>query len=338
MATGGLYYVPLAYAPSSSGAPLSGAQLFFYLTGTSTPATTYANSTLTTANPNPVVANSGGAFPQIWLDPAVTYKVVLEDQFGVQQWTQDPLYTPAAGGSGGLGGLGNIASHTILGNNSGVSGPVAALTAAQVLALLPTFIGDSGSGGTVGLVPAPPAGSGAAGAVLQANGSWSSISAILPSGMIVPYVGTAAPANWLLCRGQAISRTTYAALNALASAVSYAAPWGVGDGSSTFNLPNLQGYFVRGFDASGAIDPSRVFGTNQADQGQGHLHGPPSGSIAYFAQVSSSTESTEAGTNATPDNKFTNSGPPVSDGTNGTPRVGLETRPVNVALNYIIKT
>lgn len=58
----------------------------------------------------------------------------------------------------------------------------------------------------------------------------------IASGMISPYAGASAPAGFLLCDGSAVSRTTYAALFSIISTT-----YGVGDGSTTFNLPNLQG-------------------------------------------------------------------------------------------------
>ncbi len=55
------------------------------------------------------------------------------------------------------------------------------------------------------------------------------------SGMITPYAGASAPAGFLLCDGSAVSRTTYAALFSVTSTT-----YGAGDGSTTFNLPNLK--------------------------------------------------------------------------------------------------
>jgi len=57
-------------------------------------------------------------------------------------------------------------------------------------------------------------------------------------GMVVPYAGLEAkvPAGWLFCNGQAVSRTTYSALFGVISTT-----YGVGDGSTTFNVPDLRG-------------------------------------------------------------------------------------------------
>lgn len=58
----------------------------------------------------------------------------------------------------------------------------------------------------------------------------------LPCGSIIPWAGAAAPANWLLCDGAAVSRTTYASLFGLIGIT-----YGAGDGSTTFNVPDLRG-------------------------------------------------------------------------------------------------
>jgi microcystin-dependent protein len=70
-------------------------------------------------------------------------------------------------------------------------------------------------------------------------------SASLPAGTIVQWPGATAPANWLICDGSAVSRTTYSSLFA-ALGVQY----GSGDGSTTFNLPNLKGKVAVGLDSS----------------------------------------------------------------------------------------
>jgi hypothetical protein len=84
-----LFYLPGYQALSSSGTPLGGAKLYFYLTGTSTAASVYADAALTTALANPVIADSQGRFPQVYPLPTVIYRVVLTDSTGVQQWLQD---------------------------------------------------------------------------------------------------------------------------------------------------------------------------------------------------------------------------------------------------------
>jgi microcystin-dependent protein len=71
--------------------------------------------------------------------------------------------------------------------------------------------------------------------------------------MITPYAGSTAPANWQLCYGQAISRTTYASLFAVISTA-----YGAGDGTTTFNLPDLRGRGIAGVDNMGGSDAGRI--------------------------------------------------------------------------------
>jgi len=72
----------------------------------------------------------------------------------------------------------------------------------------------------------------------------------IPSGMIAPFGGTSAPAGWLFCNGAAISRSAYAQLFSVIGSA-----YGAGDGSSTFNLPNLIGRTLVGYDGAGAVIP-----------------------------------------------------------------------------------
>lgn len=65
-----------------------------------------------------------------------------------------------------------------------------------------------------------------------------------PPGVVAAYGAAAAPSGWLLCDGAAVSRATYAALFAVVGTT-----FGVGDGATTFNLPNLKGRVPVGLDA-----------------------------------------------------------------------------------------
>jgi microcystin-dependent protein len=75
------------------------------------------------------------------------------------------------------------------------------------------------------------------------------------------------PTGWLERDGSAISRTTYAALFAVIGT-----DYGVGDGSTTFNIPDDRGLFIRGWDNGRGFDSGRVFGSYQADDIKSHLH------------------------------------------------------------------
>lgn len=79
-----------------------------------------------------------------------------------------------------------------------------------------------------------------------------------PLSLVAAFAGTAAPAGWTICDGRALSRTDYAELFALIGTT-----YGAGNGSTTFNIPDLRGEFIRGWDAGRGADPGRVLGTRQ---------------------------------------------------------------------------
>lgn len=90
---------------------------------------------------------------------------------------------------------------------------------------------------------------------------------LIPIGGVVAYAGAVAPPGYLECDGSAVSRTTYAALFSVISDV-----WGVGDGSTTFNVPTLaqmqalytathsHGGITAGAGTSSSTDPSEAGG------------------------------------------------------------------------------
>ncbi len=86
-----LAYSPRMVALDENGDPLAGAQLYTYLSGTTTPAAVYSDAALTVPHSNPVIADSGGVFDAIFLDPDVTYRFKLDDADNVQQYQQDDI-------------------------------------------------------------------------------------------------------------------------------------------------------------------------------------------------------------------------------------------------------
>lgn len=121
--------------------------------------------------------------------------------------------------------------------------------------------------------------------------------------------------GWLYCNGEAISRAIYRNLfNAIGTT------YGVGNGATTFNLPDLRGEFIRGFDGGRGVDAGRVFGSSQADEFKEHRH-----------DVRGEILLTGAGGGFT----TINSAEPVV--TQVEPEGGTETRPRNVAMHYYIK-
>ena len=87
-----------------------------------------------------------------------------------------------------------------------------------------------------------------------------------PAGTVNTFAGSTAPAGWLLAYGQAVSRTTYADLYAIIGNT-----YGAGDGSTTFNIPDMRGRVVAGEDDMGGTAASRltsaVSGVNGATLG-----------------------------------------------------------------------
>lgn len=79
--------------------------------------------------------------------------------------------------------------------------------------------------------------------------------AITPTGTVNSYAGSSAPSGWLLCAGQAVSRTTYAALFAVIGTT-----YGAGDTTTTFNLPDLRGRAIAGKDDMGGVAANRLTG------------------------------------------------------------------------------
>ena len=160
-----------------------------------------------------------------------------------------------------------------------------------------------------------------------------------PSGAIMAFAGTTAPSGWLKCEGQAISRTTYATLYAAIGTA-----WGVGDGSTTFNVPDLRGMFVRGTgtnatgSSSGAVGPS--VGSYAADTYLNHSHAvtDPGHSHTLAANPTAAPSTAIAGswlTNASNVSTSTaTTGLTVNTSTTG----GTETKPKNYGVLYIIKT
>lgn len=80
----------------------------------------------------------------------------------------------------------------------------------------------------------------------------------VPTGAVFYFPSATIPSGFLFCDGRAISRTTYSNLFAILGTI-----YGTGDGTTTFNLPDLRGVFIRGLDNARGIDSSRVLGSYQ---------------------------------------------------------------------------
>ena len=133
-------------------------------------------------------------------------------------------------------------------------------------------------------------------------------------GAVEAFATINAPKGWLKCNGAELDRILYSKLFAVIGE-----QFGAGDGLTTFNLPDMRGYFPRGFDDGRGVDVGRVFGSNQEDEVKSHRHSIPGG-----AQAGDSANSMMAFSNY-----------PRTDYTNY--EGGEESRPKNIALLYCIK-
>lgn len=180
------------------------------------------------------------------------------------------------------------------------------------------------------------------------------------SGMVQVFAMNVAPTGWLKCQGQQVSRATYADLFTAIGVL-----YGSGNGSTTFNVPDLRGLFLRGYSdgsEAGTIDPGRVFGSFQSPNNAPHTHTVDltGGSHTHTAQTAGvhqhgliaatvGTVVTESGgsrpepvtstlvTNAAGEHTHVLDASTHTH-TGATGSEGVEARPVNVAMLYCIKT
>ena len=138
----------------------------------------------------------------------------------------------------------------------------------------------------------------------------------LPAGSLIYYAGSVAPAGYLEANGALLSRTTYAALFAAIGII-----YNAGDGSTTFGLPDLRGEFIRGLDNGRGVDAGRVLGSSQSDEFRSHGHA--TGVSTYGVASGSGAQVADNGGASKYYNSLVNG--------------GAETRPRNIAMNYIIK-
>lgn len=174
----------------------------------------------------------------------------------------------------------------------------------------------------------------------------------IPSGAVFPYAGTTEPSGYLFCYGQAISRSTY---SDLFSAIG--TTYGTGDGSTTFNLPDLRGRVVAGQDDMGGSSANRLTGASGGVNGdtlgasggdEGHqlteaeLAAHTHGAGSYQGSIPTSGIDEEPGTifstqsNKEP-NGYTSFSTTGSSGSTGSNSEHNNVQPTFI-LNYVIKT
>lgn len=152
------------------------------------------------------------------------------------------------------------------------------------------------------------------------------------AGTIIQFAGVAAPIGYIACDGAAISRATYVRLFGAIGTT-----WGVGNGSSTFNVPDFRGYFLRGTgtNSDGAVGPA--VGGKQADDFASHTHTATQAPHTHNIAVNTNSVTSGGGSNqpvgSTYNTPTSSAQPAITVAATG----GTETRPKNQGILYCIK-
>jgi microcystin-dependent protein len=175
----------------------------------------------------------------------------------------------------------------------------------------------------------------------------SAASLFVPPGAVLPFAMAVTPSGWLAANGAAVSRTLYPALFAAIGTL-----YGVGNGNTTFNVPDLRGYFVRGSGKNLDNTESGAFGQKQAGDFDSHTHTGSSASAGAhthsFTLTSGAGDTTQGLANGSGSSSNAESGVTQAASTTGSAGAhthtitiastgGTETRPKNIALLYCIK-
>jgi microcystin-dependent protein len=157
----------------------------------------------------------------------------------------------------------------------------------------------------------------------------------MPVASVCPFASLTAPVGWLKCDGAAVSRATYSVLFGIIGTT-----YGVGDGSTTFNLPNLVGEFIRGTPVGRDVgskqagsfaahthpisDPGHTHGASQ----ESHSHSITTGSHGHTVNDPGHTHAQIV--SATPGSGFAYGSGNVANGTTGSSGTGIS---INTAGN-----
>lgn len=160
---------------------------------------------------------------------------------------------------------------------------------------------------------------------------------VIPAGTVIHFAGSTVPAGFLELNGAELSRTVYADLFAVVGTIG-----GAGDGSTTFNLRDARGEFIRGWDNGRGVDTGRNIGSYQADAYESHTHTGSTdttgahthGLVGGNSNAGTTRGNTSANTNYTIN---TNSAGAHSHTVTINASGSTETRPRNIAFMTCIK-
>ena len=166
------------------------------------------------------------------------------------------------------------------------------------------------------------------GAVTAVKLDAGAVSVLMPTASIMPYAGSSAPTGYLLCDGAAISRSTYSTLFGV-----LATTYGAGDGSSTFNIPDLQGRVIAGHGGTLLSGSADAIGATNAHSTKTHTLSIAE-MPAHDHTYNRTNNVTAGGSMAIEDGPVTGTATSSSTGGGGAHNNVQPT----IILNYIIKT
>lgn len=288
---------------TDAGAVAAGHKLYTYQSGTTTDKATYTDQGGLTTNSNPITLDSAGRCA-LWLaSDGTEYTFVLKTAAGalVKQW-DDVAGVPIPNATAYVpvaGGVTMTGTFELSGPATSALNPVTKTQMEDAITASETTTNAS-------------------------------IDSAVPVGAVVMWPTGSIPTGWLALEGGNVSRTTYADLYAL-----WGTTFGVGDGSTTFGLPDTRGYFMRGWDNGRGVDSGRALGDFQADAlqnitGEFDLRfGGGAVVSGAFQNDGSSTSHISASLSGT-DNGFTFDASRVA-------RTASETRPLNFSVRFIVR-
>lgn len=160
------------------------------------------------------------------------------------------------------------------------------------------------------------------------------IARFIPVGSVLAYTGTVAPSGYLLCDGTAVNRTTYSALFAVIGETH-----GEGNGSTTFNVPDYRGRFLRGVDGGVGRDPDRASRTamNTGGNAGDQVGSVQTDALAAHTHTIPLYDGGARTANLIANANNTSNFPTVAESATSDSTGGNETRPENAGVNWIIK-